>query len=121
SHRHAWSWLRTHLPTPWMALVALKSLAFHAEAPAGRAGQMPKISNPTNHMRPAGGGAFILPSVGWPPAIPCALTRTCPIVHQTPMRTKAAHDLGSRIDRGANSPSDCSARPVQSSVRLAMA
>ena len=47
----------------WMALSALKSLMFRAEAPAVRTRRMPKISNPTNPMRPAGGGAFILPSV----------------------------------------------------------
>ena len=33
------------------------------KAPAGRVGQMPKISSPTNPMRLAGGGAFILPSM----------------------------------------------------------
>jgi hypothetical protein len=46
-----------------MALGALKILVFLAKAPAGPVCQMPKISNPTNHMRPAGGGAFILPSM----------------------------------------------------------
>jgi hypothetical protein len=46
-----------------MALVKLKSLAFPEKAPAGRVCQMPKIFNPANHMRPAGGGAFILPSM----------------------------------------------------------
>jgi hypothetical protein len=46
-----------------MALGALKILAFLAEAPAGPVCRMPKISNPTNPMRPAGGGAFILPSM----------------------------------------------------------
>jgi hypothetical protein len=53
-----------------MALWALKSLMYLAKAPAGRFVWMPKMSNPTNHMRPAGGGAFILPSmvVASPPA-----------------------------------------------------
>jgi hypothetical protein len=46
----------------WMAVGGLKSLLFLAKAPASRIGWMPKISNPNNHMRPAGGGAFILPS-----------------------------------------------------------
>jgi hypothetical protein len=45
-----------------MALVALKSFVFLAKAPAGDAGRIPKISNPTNPMRLAGGGAFILQS-----------------------------------------------------------
>jgi hypothetical protein len=46
----------------WMALGSLKSLLFLAKAPAGRIGRMAKISYPTNHMRHAGGGAFILQS-----------------------------------------------------------
>ena len=45
-----------------MAVGTLKLLAFRTKAPAGRMAQMSKIFNPTNHMRPAGGGAFILPS-----------------------------------------------------------
>jgi hypothetical protein len=45
-----------------MPVAALKSWVFLAKAPAGQVGQMPKISNPTNHMRRAGGGAFILQS-----------------------------------------------------------
>jgi hypothetical protein len=46
-----------------MALGALKVLVFLANAPAGPVRQTMKISNPTNHMRPAEGGAFILPSM----------------------------------------------------------
>jgi hypothetical protein len=46
-----------------MALGALKILVFLAKAPAGPVCQTPKISNPTNHIRPAEGGAFILPSM----------------------------------------------------------
>jgi hypothetical protein len=46
-----------------MALGALKILAFLAKASAGPVRQAPKISNPTNHMRPTVVGAFILPSV----------------------------------------------------------
>jgi hypothetical protein len=49
-----------------MALGALKILVFLAKAPAGPVCQTPKISNPSNHMRPAGGGAFILPSMVGP-------------------------------------------------------
>jgi hypothetical protein len=45
-----------------MALGALKILVFLAKAPAGPVCRMPKIFNPANHMRPAEGGAFILPS-----------------------------------------------------------
>jgi hypothetical protein len=32
------------------------------ESASEYAGLMPKIPNPTNHMRPAAGGSFILPS-----------------------------------------------------------
>jgi len=46
-----------------MALGTLKLFLFREKAPAGPVRQTPKISNPTNHMRPPGGGAFILPSV----------------------------------------------------------
>jgi len=46
-----------------MALGALKILVFLTKAPAGPICQTPKIFNPTNPMRPAEGGAFILPSM----------------------------------------------------------
>jgi hypothetical protein len=46
-----------------MALEALKSLAVRPQAPADRVVWKPKICNPTNHMRAAGGTAFILPSM----------------------------------------------------------
>jgi hypothetical protein len=41
---------------------SIEIVGVSGEAPAGQVGQMPKISNPTNHMRRAGGGAFILQS-----------------------------------------------------------
>jgi len=50
-------------PAQWMAVGALKTLVFLAKAPAGPVCETPKISNPTNHIRPAEGGAFILPSM----------------------------------------------------------
>jgi hypothetical protein len=46
-----------------MAVETLKTLVFMAKVPAGLVCQAPKISNPNNHMRLAGGGAFILPSM----------------------------------------------------------
>ena len=52
-----------------------------------RCADMPKISNPTNHLRPTKVGAFILPSVGRVPLQPlsdpqtCAGTRHAPIEH----------------------------------------
>src|SRR5271166_2266488 len=44
-----------------MAAAALKSLVLLGREPAGRVGRMAKISNPTNHMRPLGGGALSCP------------------------------------------------------------
>src|SRR5271165_4511563 len=44
-----------------MAAAALKSLVLLGREPAGRVGRMAKISNPTNHMRRAGGGALSCP------------------------------------------------------------
>jgi hypothetical protein len=41
----------------------LNSLVFRVKAPAGWMGRLSKISKPTNHIRLAGGGAFILPSM----------------------------------------------------------
>jgi hypothetical protein len=49
---------------------------------------------------------------------PCAHTQTYPMARQTPMRPKGAHNVGSGADRGANSPSDWGARPVQSVAGL---
>jgi hypothetical protein len=48
---------------PVMAIGPLKVLRKAAEPPAGDSARISKISNPTNYMRPAGGGAFILPSM----------------------------------------------------------
>lgn len=45
-----------------MALGALKSLPFRGEAPATESIREAKRFNPTNHLRPPGGGAFPLPS-----------------------------------------------------------
>src|SRR5215469_7331050 len=71
-------------------------------------------------MRPTMVGAFILPSVGWSLPLPCACTQIYPMACQTPMRPQAAHSMGSRGDRGTNSPPDCGERPVQSVAGLGM-
>src|SRR5579863_1360983 len=42
------------------------------------------------------------------------------MARQIPIRPKAAHNPGPRADRGANSPSACGARPVQSVAGLSM-
>jgi hypothetical protein len=80
---------------------------------------MPKISNLANNMRRAGGGAFILPSVGWASPLPSPHIRTCPLARHTPMRPRTAHRLGPDADRRGNSRSDCGARPVQSEADAA--
>jgi hypothetical protein len=46
-----------------MAPEPLKSLGFVLQEPAGAIVQMPKMLNPTNHMRTTDVGAFPLPSV----------------------------------------------------------
>ena len=56
--------------------------------------------------------------MGWSSPLPCAHTQTYPMDRQTPMRSKGVHSLCSRVDRGANSPTDCGARPVQSVAGL---
>src|SRR5579884_497207 len=103
-----------------MALKLLKSFIFEAKAPASPVHLCAEISNATNHMRPTTVGAFILPSVDWSTPLPCSPTQTCPTARQRPMRPKAAHSLGSCADKGANSPTDCGARPVQSVAGLGM-
>ena len=72
-------------------------------------------------MRRTAGRPFPLPSVGWSPPLPCTHTRNLSDGPPDPDETdSAAHSLGSRADSGANSPSDCGARPVQSVAGLAM-
>ena len=118
--RRASSWCRAPMRVRATALEALKCLHNLRKAPAAGVGGVGEFLNLPNHMRRAEGRPFPLPSVGWSPPLPCAHTQTCPIARQTPMRPKAAHSLGSRADRGANSPSDCGARPVQSAAGLAI-
>jgi len=45
-----------------VALAVLNSLVFRDKAPAGHLSATPEKANPTNHMHPAAGGAFISPS-----------------------------------------------------------
>ena len=75
---------------------------------------MPKISNPANHMRPAEGGAFILPSVGWVPEQPLLYTQTSAIALQSTTDPMGAHCERPLLERATNRPSDCGASPVQS-------
>ena len=79
-------------------------------------GPMPKIPNPTNHMRPTVVGAFILPSVGRVPLHPQSDTQIHAKARQTAMKPDLAHGRGFRADVLTNRPSDCGASAVQSSA-----
>src|SRR5260370_35605551 len=63
-----------------MALSVLKCLVFRLEAPAGGCDELAKYPNPTNHLRPAGGGAFPLPSCGRVPAAVTPHCQTCELM-----------------------------------------
>jgi hypothetical protein len=47
--------------------------------------------NPTNHLRPAGGGAFILPSVGRFPVLPPSDTPTSATARQSAIKPDPVH------------------------------
>jgi hypothetical protein len=90
-----------------MAVRALNRLTSRLEAPAGGCKRTAKLLHPTNHLRPAGGGAFLLPSVG---RFPCAPMPPCQ-THAT-MRKHANHaqtvHCGPRSgDLRTNRPSSC--------------
>jgi hypothetical protein len=46
---------------------------------------------PTNHMRPPGGGAFPLPSVGWVPLPDFAADQTCAAARQKAIQADQGH------------------------------
>jgi hypothetical protein len=74
-----------------MALGSLKSLVFTAKAPAGAGRRCVENSNPTNHLRPTEGGAFILPSVGRVPVLPPADTQTSATASQPAIKPDPVH------------------------------
>jgi hypothetical protein len=89
-----------------MAVGALKFLIFRGEAPAGLSIGMPKSLNPTNHLRPPGGGAFPLPSVNVV-LLPNALYALTPATaRQSAIGTYGGYGRVLRSDVRANSPSD---------------
>src|SRR5271165_6725628 len=100
-----------------MARWALKSLAFQAKAPAGQTGQMSKTSNPANHMRPAGGGAFILPSVVGAPATDVVQSQTCDIPFERAMECEADHREPVSLAKRTNRPSELGANAERSTTR----
>jgi hypothetical protein len=73
------------------ALGSLKSLTFTAKTPAGADRRCVEKSNPTNHLRPTEGGAFILPSVGRVPALPPSDTQTPAEARQPAIKPDAVH------------------------------
>src|ERR1700722_20302613 len=89
-----------------MALGVLKLLTFRAEAPAGRMARMPKISNPTNYMRPAGGGAFILPSLVGTLAANVGQSQTCDMSFERAMDCEADHRGPASVAKPTNRPSE---------------
>src|SRR5271157_6460642 len=97
-----------------MALGALKSLMFRAGAPAGRVIWMSKISNRTNHMRLAGGGAFILHSVVGAPAADVVQSRTCDKPFGRAMEGEAHHRVPSALAKRTNRPSELGASAERS-------
>src|SRR5258708_4069784 len=90
-----------------MALSVLKCLAFRLEAPAGWCDEMAKYPNPTNHLRPAEGGAFPLPSCGRAPSAPMPHRKICELMRH-PAKCRHSHHGGRRsVDLGTNRPSVC--------------
>src|SRR5258708_2613896 len=85
-----------------MALSVLKCLVFRLEAPAGRCDEMAKYPNPTNHLRPAEGGAFPLPSCGRVPSAPMPHRKTCELMRHPAKCRHSHHDGVCSADPGAD-------------------
>jgi hypothetical protein len=85
-----------------MALSVLKCLVFRLEAPAGWCDEMAKYPNLTNHLRPAEGGAFPLPSCGRARAAVMPHRQTCELMRNCAKRRHSDHgevrcaDLGTK-------------------------
>src|SRR5260370_1069490 len=88
-----------------MALSVLKCLAFRLEAPAGWCDEMAKYPNPTNHLRPAEGGAFPLPSCGRAPSAPMPHCKRCELMTAREKRRHSHHGGLRSVDLGTNRPS----------------
>src|SRR5208337_366640 len=86
-------------------------------APAGRIGWMSKIPNPTNHMRPAGGGAFILPSLVGAPAAGGAQSRTYDMLFEVATECEAHHRDPASLAKRTNRPSELGASAERSTTR----
>ena len=72
---------------------------------------MPEIPNPTNHLRPAEGGAFVLPSIGRVPVLPPPVPQMTAKALQPAIKPDLAHEGGVRPEavtsRQPNSEVDC--------------
>src|SRR5258707_2011173 len=88
-----------------MALNVLKYLVFRLEAPAGWCDEMAKYPNPTNHLRPAEGGAFPLPSCGRAPAAAVPHCQTCELMRDCAKCRHSDHGEVRCADLGTNRPS----------------
>src|SRR5712671_5769773 len=88
-----------------MALSVLKCLVFRLEAPAGRCDEMAKYPNPTNHLRPAEGGAFPLPSCGRAPVATVPHRQTCEFIRPHAKCRHSDHGEVRCADLGTKRPS----------------
>src|ERR1700694_4611424 len=68
---------------------------------------MPKMTNPTNHMRTTDVGAFPLPSVARISLLPLRHIRTCDDPRQTAMRYDLDHCDRTSLTRCTNRLPDC--------------
>jgi hypothetical protein len=77
---------------------------------------MPKISNPTNPMRPAGGGAFILPSLVMTLAANVGQSQTCDMPFGCAMECEADHRDPVSTAKRTNRPSELGASADRSTT-----
>jgi hypothetical protein len=96
-----------------MAVRALNRLTPRLEAPAGGGNRTAKLLHPTNHLRPAGGGAFLLPSVGRFPSAPMPPCQTHATLRNRAKHTKTNHCGLRSSDLGTNRPSLCDGAAIR--------
>ena len=99
-----------------MALEALKCLHYLPKAPAARVGHVGEYFNLPNHMRPTAVGAFILPSVGWVPALPPRDPPTRAKALHSMMACMRAHGCDVRCDMDTKSPFELREKCFESAV-----
>jgi hypothetical protein len=77
---------------------------------------MSKNSNPTKHMHPAGGGAFILPSMVGALAADVVQSRTCDMPSERAMECEAHHREAVSLAKRTNRPSELGASAERSTT-----